>query len=238
MQESQMHLFAALGAAALSAALIVPTVWLTEAKADTSAPLEEMESIEASLAYKKPNAPKQPQKKVQAPPPEVKPEGVSHDENKKPPDEPKKPEDKKPPKPDTPVDPLAKYHRDLDPDTDIGKPNETVGAFDGSEFGIGDVTKGDPYFQRLVVDLAWASPELAKSGAVSPVGCIHLTAEGKIPETTFKVKGDDDIATLAEAALKELKQKRNEKPEEVPTHLLKQLTTRWICFKFTVKSSE
>jgi hypothetical protein len=232
-----MHVFAAIGALALTGGLLVPTVFMGDAQAETAAPLEDMEAIEASLAYKKPNAPKQPQKQKVAPPPEVKPEGVSRDETKKPLDEPKKPDDKKPIKTDTPVDPLAKYKR-VDPDDDIGKPNENVGAFDGSEFGIGDVTKGDPYFQRLVVDLAWASPELAKSGATSPVGCIHLTAEGKIPDTTFKVKGDDDIATLAEAALKELKQKRNEKPEEVPTHLLKQLTTRWICFKFTVKSSE
>ena len=232
-----MHITAAISALALTGGIIYGTLAFTDARADTTPPLDDMEAIEASLAYKKPNAPKQPQKKVQAPPPEVKPEGVSHDENKKP--EEKKPDEekKKPQKSDAPVDPLAKFKR-TDEDLEPGKPNETVGAFDGSEFGIGDVTKGDPYFQRLVVDLAWASPELAKAGAVAPVGCIHLTAEGKIPETTFKVKGDDDIATLAEAAMKELKQKRNEKPEEVPTHLLKQLTTRWICFKFTVRSSE
>ncbi len=233
-----MHITAAISALALTGGIVYGTLAFTDARADTTPPLENMEAIEASLAYKKPNAPKQPQKPKTAPPPEVKPEGVSRDENKKPDEKPKKPdEEKKPQKPDQPVDPLAKFKR-TDEDMEVGKPNETIGAFDGSEFGIGDVTKGDPYFQRLVVDLAWASPELAKSGAVSPVGCIHLTAEGKIPETTFKVKGDDDIATLAEAALKELKQKRNEKPEEVPTHLLKQLTTRWICFKFTVRSSE
>lgn len=232
-----MHLFAAFGAAALCAALIVPTVLLGESSADTTPPLDDMEAIEASLAYKKPNAPKQPQKQKAPPPPEVKPEGVSHDETKKP-DEIKKP-DKKDEKPDPKVskDPLKDFRR-VDPDMDTGEPTTNIGSFDGSQFGIGDVTKGDPYFQRLVVDLAWASPELAKAGATAPVGCIRLTADGKIPDTTFKVKGDDDIATLAESALKELKQKRNEKPEEVPTHLLKQLTTRWICFKFTVKSSE
>lgn len=234
-----MHVVAMFGALALSAALVVPTAVLGGGGGDDDGPpLKDMESIEASLAYKKPNAPKQPQKKKVAPPPEVKPEGVSHDENKAPVEPPKKDEPKKQQKPDTPVDPLAKYRRDQDPDEDIGKPNETVGAFDGSQFGIGDVTKGDPYFQRLVVDLAWASPELAKAGATAPVGCIHITADGKIPETKFQVKGDDDIATLAESALKELKQKRNEHPEEVPTHLLKQLTTKWVCFKFTVKSSE
>lgn len=232
-----MHILAAVGTLALSAALLVPSVLMGSASADTTPPLDNLEAIEASLAYKKPNAPKQPQKQKAPPPPEVKPDGVSHDENKKPDD--KKPEDKKdkPKDSKTPVDPLKQFARP-DPDAEPGEPTTQIGSFDGSQFGIGDVTKGDPYFQRLVVDLAWSSPELAKSGAVAPVGCIHITADGKIPETKFQVKGDDDIATLAETALRELKQKRNEKPEEVPTHLLKQLTTRWVCFKFTVKSSE
>jgi type IV secretory pathway VirB10-like protein len=237
MRESEMHLFAAVGAIALSAALAVPTVLMGDAKADTTPPLENMEAIEASLAYKKPNAPKQPQKQKAPPPPEVKPEGVSHDENKKP-DETKKPDEKKDKPPDKPIkDPLKQFQRQ-DPDQEPGDTTPQIGSFDGSQFGIGDVTKGDPYFQRLVVDLAWSSPELAKSGAAAPVGCIHINADGKIPEFKFQVKGDDDIATLAETALRELKQKRNDKPEEVPTHLLKQLTTRWVCFKFTVKSSE
>ena len=237
MKDGEIKAVAAFGAVLLSLGMVVPTVLLADdASADAGPPLDNMEAIEASLAYKKPNAPKQPQKPTQAPNPEVKPDGVPHDENKKVDD--KKPDPKPDDKPSKDTDPLAKYRRDQDDDTNTGKPNETIGAFDGSEFGIGDVTKGDPYFQRLVVDLAWSSPELAKSGATAPVGCIHLTADGKIPEFTFKVKGDDDIATLAESALKELKQKRNEKPEEVPTHLLKQLTTRWVCFKFTVKSSE
>ena len=231
-----MHMMSVFATLVLTAGLVAPSVLLRDASADEGPPLDNMESIEASLAYKKPNAPKQPQKPKQAPNPEVKPEGVSHDENKKV-DETKKPPEDKKDKPSKNTDPLAKFRRTEDDDNEIGKPNEQVGAFDGSEFGIGDVTKGDPYFQRLVVDLAWSSPELAKSGATAPVGCIHMTADGKIPETKFQVKGDDDIATLAESALKDLKQKRNEHPEEVPTHLLKQLTTKWVCFKFTVKSS-
>jgi hypothetical protein len=235
MKNAEMHLMAGLGAVLFSAALVVPTVWFTQARASTGPALENMEMLEVSLAYKKPNAPKQPQKIKQAPSPEVKPDGVSRDENKK-------VEDKKPdPKPDKPTavtDPLAKFHRDQDEDTDVGKPTETIGAFDGSEFGVGDVTKGDPYFQKLKTDLGWSPPELARSGAEAPVGCIQLTKDGKIPQTTFKVKGDDDIATLAESALRDLKKKRNEQPEEVPTHLLKALTTRWVCFKFTAKSPD
>jgi len=233
-----MHVLAMFGTLALSAAFVVPTIVMGgRADADDRPPLDNLEAIEASLAYKKPNAPKQPQKQKAPPPPEVKPQGVSHDENKKP-DE-KKPDEKKPDKvSDKPIkDPLKQFARP-DDDQETGEPTTNIGSFDGSQFGLGDVTKGDPYFQRLVVDLAWSSPELAKAGAAAPVGCIHITADGKIPETKFQVKGDDDIATLAETALRELKQKRNEKPEEVPTHLLKQLTTKWVCFKFTVKSSE
>ena len=235
MKDGELHAMAAFGATLLSAALVVPTVWLTEAKADTGPILDNMESIEASLAYKKPNAPKQPQKQKRAPDPVVKPEGVSHDENK--PVDANKP-DKPDHKPSKDVDPLAKFHRPEDNDNDVGKTTDTVGAFDGSEFGIGDVTKGDPYFQRLVVDLGWQSPELAKGSGQPPIGCIHITADGKITDTKFKEKSDDDIATLAEGALKSLQKKRNDHPEEVPTHLLKQLTTRWVCFKFTIKSSE
>lgn len=229
-------MMAGLGAMLFSAALVVPTVWFTDARADKTPPLMEMESMEASLAYKKPNAPKQPQKVKQAPNPEVKPDGVSHDETKKVED--KKPDPPKDEKPSKVTDPLAKFHRPQDDDTDTGKPTESIGAFDGSEFGIGDVTKGDPYFQRLVVDLAWAAPELARSGTDAPIGCVHITADGKIPEHKFKNKGDDDIATLAETALSDLKKKRNKDPEEVPTHLLKALTTKWVCFKFTAKSSD
>jgi hypothetical protein len=235
MKDAEIHVFALLGSLLLTGALVAPTVLMTNASADTGPVLGEMESIEASLAYKKPNAPKQPQKPKHAPDPVVKPEGISHDDQKKPDD--KKPDKKDDTKPSKTTDPLAKFHRQEDDDNAPGKPDEQVGAFDGSEFGIGDVTKGDPYFQRLVVDLGWQAPELAKSVA-PPTGCIHLTADGKIPEIRFKEKSDDDVATLAEGALKALQKKRNDHPEEVPTHLLKQLTTKWVCFKFKVTSSE
>lgn len=234
MRNGEMHAMAGFGALLLTAALCVPTILFRNSRADTRPVLDDMESIEASLAYKKPNAPKQPQKVKQAPNPEVKPEGVSRDENKKV-DEKKDEKKDENKKVDEVVDPLAKYRRDQDPDTDVGKESEAVGAFDGSQFGMGEVTKGDPYFQRLVADLQWTAPELAKAGAMSPVGCIQLTKEGKIPQTTFKTEGDGDLQPLAENALRELKKKRNETPEEVPTHLLRALTTKWVCFKFTAQ---
>lgn len=226
-----MHTMAAIGAIVVSALLAVPTFVFGDKPAEARPALDDMEMIEASIAYKSPKAPKQPQKERNTPPPPVKEEGVSHDEHK-PPDE-KKVDKKDKPAPDKSVtteNVLDKYRRDADLDDG---PTDKIGAFDGSQFGVGDVTKGDPYFAALVNDLAWTPPKLAKADAEPPVGCIHLTADGKIPETTFKVKGDDDIAVLAESALKALKKARNDNPVEVPTHLLKQLTTRWICFKFT-----
>lgn len=237
MKSGEMHAMAAFGSIAVAAALVVPTVWMTHARAQSAPPLANMEVIEASLAYKPKDATKskQPQKVKQPPAPEVKPDGVSRDD-KKPVDDKKEPkkEDKPPPKEDT--DPLAKFRRKLDDDVETGKP-QTIPEFDGSEFGIGDVTKGDPYFQRLVVDLAWSAPELAKAGATPPIGCVQLTADGKIPKTQFRQQGDGDLQPLAEASLRELKTKRNADPEQVPTHLLKALTTKWVCFEFKVKSS-
>jgi len=235
MKNAELHALSAFGAIAITAALAAPTVWWTEARAQEP-PLRDMEVIEASLAYKPPNAPKtkQPQKPRPTPAPEVKPEGVSRDENKKI-DEKKEP--KKEEKPAKETDPLAKFRRSLDDEDSSGDPT-TLPAFDGSEYGIGDVTKGDPYFGRLVADLAWSAPELAKAGATTPIGCVQLSADGKIPQTKFRQKGDGDLQPLAEASLRELQSKRNANPEQVPTHLLRALTTKWVCFEFKVRPSE
>jgi len=229
MKNAEMHALSAFGAFAIAAALVAPTLWLTEARAQEP-PLRDMEVIEASLAYKPPNAKKskQPQKQPKAKAPEVKVEGVSRDENKK--IEEKK-EPKKVEKPAKETDPLAKFRRNLDDDDASGDPT-TIPSFDGSEHGFGDVTKGDPYFGRLMADLAWSAPELAKAGETVPVGCIQLSADGKIPQTKFRQKGDGDLQPLAEAALRALQAKRNASPEQVPTHLLRSLTTKWNCIEF------
>lgn len=263
LRNGEMHVFAGLGAIVLSAALVVPSVMMT-AETVEAGPIidDDMESIEASLAYKKPNAPKQPQKETRTAV-KVDPQGVSRDETKKVEkqccmtkadcaaanlpfktacDGDKVCRDFQCVKEQVAVtdpDPNGKVpDRTTGLDVPVGeKDNTNVGAFDGSEYGIGDVTKGDPYFQRLVADLAWAAPELAR-GTSEPVGCIQLAADGKIPQTKFKERGDDDLATLAESALKGLQRKRNDKPEEVPTHLLGKLTTKWVCFKFAIRKPE
>jgi hypothetical protein len=232
MKDSEMHTVAGFGALLLSAVLVVPTVWMTNSRAETKPPLADMEVIEASLAYKNTKAPKQPQKERNAPTPEVKEQGVSRDETKKPEE---KKDKKDEPKPDPNADPLAKFRRPQDPDLESGKTDDQEGAADGSELGRGNISKGDPYFQRLWADLDWTVPELARSGGLQTIACLVFSADGKITRTEFKEKGDDDIATLADKAIRDLKDKRNAAPEEVPTHLLKRLTTRGICFNLTAK---
>jgi hypothetical protein len=231
MRDGEMHATAMIGTGLLAAALVVPIVWLSSGKSVAAPAIDKMTMIEASLAVKATKV-KQPQKETHEPPPVVKPEGVSHDADKKPPledkkkDEPPKKTDDKPP-PD-----ITKFHHASDDDTPAGPQKTPVGQFDGSQFGNAPVSKGDPYLQRLVADMHYNPPEIAKGNGV-PVGCIHIQPDGKIVDTKFQTKTDDDLQTAAEAALKELVKARTDKPEEVPTNLLG-LTTEWLCFHFNV----
>jgi len=229
MNEGQMHVVSIVGAVAIFAALSVPTLWLTNA-ADAHQPeLRDVTVIEASIAVRKQKV-VQPQKQVRTPDAPVKPTGVNHDDKKDPPVDPKKP-DEKSQHDDKPNTDINRFQHG-DPDDPAGKPVTTVGDFNGSEKGFGDVTKGDPWLGQLNADLRFTPPEIAKGDSV-PVGCIHLTADGKIVDTKFDVKTDDDLQTAAEAALDGLKKLRNDHPVPVPDHLLP-LTTKWLCFKFSV----
>jgi hypothetical protein len=194
--------------------------------------IQDMTAIEASIAMRKPKQPNQPQKQYRPPDPVVKPTGVSHDE-KKAPVEPKKDEPKPKHKDDPPVSTDIDKFKHGNDDDPAGKPVTTVGDFNGSEKGYADISTGDPWLGKLNGDLNFSPPELAK-GDSSPVGCIHLTAEGKIVDTKFDVKTDDDLQTAAEAAIDGLKKLRNDHPDPVPDHLMA-LTTKWLCFKFSVK---
>src|SRR5262249_52103405 len=108
------------------------------------------------------------------------------------------------------------------------------GDFNGSEKGFAPESKGDPFFGRLRADMNFQFPEIAKAQSI-PIGCIHLQPDGKIAGIKFDQQGDDDLQTAAEAALKELQKIRNQNPEPVPTYLL-QITSKWLCFKFSVSS--
>jgi len=232
LRDGEIQAVSMLGTGLLSAALFVSFLWFTEATEAAKPPLEEREVIEATLAYRK-TPQKQPQKKFDTPD-VVKPEGVSHDEMKKP--EEKKEEKKKDEKKVDTKDPFKNFRRN--PDEAAGKPTTEPGDFNGDDRGFAPVSTGDPWFARLHRDMNFNPPEIAKGTSV-PIGCIHITPDGKIKEYTFDPpngqKGDDDIQTAADASMRELKKARNQNPEAVPTHLLR-ITTKWLCFRFTVKS--
>jgi outer membrane biosynthesis protein TonB len=229
----QMHGFALVGTLVLSAALFGGTLYLTEAAEAAHEPeLKNMITIEASLA-RKAEKKVQPQKELKAPEPEVKPEGVSHDETKKPPE--KKPEDKKPkPKPDDkPVD-LHKFKHASDDDAQPGgKPVTDIGQFDGSEKGFAPINAGNPYWQNLAADnhQAWQIPTISKVNGAA-VGCFHIEPDGKIIEIKFDApSGDPILDDSVQRALKIVKKARNDKPQPVPTEQLG-VIKRWVCFRF------
>lgn len=227
-----MHVVSLAGAGMLAAALAVPLVWMTGGNRVDGPVLKEQEVIEATIAYRK-TPQKQPQKKT-APPPVEKPEGVSRDENKKPVE--KKPEEKKPqakPDPDNPFGKFTREEADTGPQT-----MPTVGDFNGSEKGFAEESKGDPFFGRLRADMNFQFPEIARAQSI-PIGCIHLQPDGRVQAITFDPpignRGGDDLQTAAEGALKQLQKTRAQNPEPVPTHLLR-ITSKWLCFKFSVSS--
>ena len=247
LKNGEMHVISALGAAVLSIAVVVPTVWFAQAKEVQASPLlEDMEAIEASLAIKKAPA-KQPQKKIEQKPPEQKDEGVSRDEKKV--VEEKvckldkdceagdvcrkgKCEHEKVVKKDeqTTKDPLKDFRRD--PDAETGdKPTTAVGDFNDNDRGWAEETKGHPFFQRVAKDFVenFEYPKIL--AGESAVGCIHLLADGNIQKYKVDPKsGEDTLDDAVERALKKMKQVRAQNPEPVPVELLKQATTRWICF--------
>src|SRR5271163_3737585 len=100
LNDNQMHAVSAIATVVLSGALFVPALFLAKQAEAHKPDLGEMEAIEASIAYSK-TPKKQPQKKVRAPDPVVKPQGVAHEDTKTPPvkkeDPPKKQDDVKDP---------------------------------------------------------------------------------------------------------------------------------------------
>src|SRR3954469_1598517 len=110
-KDSDMHAVSIVGTIVLTAALFTPAVFLSTPSHADDISLDNMEAIEASIAQNKtPHA--QPVKKVRLPDPVEKPEGISHDETKKPVE--KELEHKKPAKPDDPKDPFAKFKHNND----------------------------------------------------------------------------------------------------------------------------
>jgi hypothetical protein len=250
-KDGEMQTISALGAVIISVGLFAPVLFLTE-KADASrARLEDMESIEASIAFKK-EPQKQPQKKTSQP--EVKKdEGVSKDENKKPIEGCKLDADcktdekckeghcvakKEKVAQVDPKDPFKGIHHDDDDDNPTGKPVTEAGDFNGSEEGWAPITKGHPFWQGFAKDIHenFSLPEISEANGI-PVGCFHIAPDGKIVETKVKVKsGSPDLDQAAEHAIDAVKKLRNDNPTPVPTELLGAIN-RWICIRFDPKSA-
>jgi outer membrane biosynthesis protein TonB len=234
--DGELHAIAGLGAAiilgGLAGAMVLAGVMGGDSDANTDEhPLEDMQAIEASIAYKKAPA-KQPQKKTKEPEPEKKIEGVSRDDKKKP-DPIKKPKEERAKPTQDPKDfkiPTRPRDDDL---PENQKPVTDVGEFNDSQRGFAETTSGDPFFRELAADFHenWEFPKILQASG-SAAGCLHILADGTIKKTQVKPRsGDPALDDSVERALKKIEKLRNEKPVPVPTHLLKQATTRWICFK-------
>jgi hypothetical protein len=187
--------------------------------------------IEAAIAYKKEDAPKQPQKKRTERRVE-KIEGISHDENAKVPE--KKPEDKK----DKPPPDWRNFERDTDeeydPDVEEGKPPPRQGgAFDGEKFGWAEENKGHPYLRDLAKDMEGEVPTLVQGAGVVAQACIRLRADGTVAEEKVREKsGNTTVDRAADEALRKLSEKRKDAADvkPVPAEII-DITTKWLCFK-------
>jgi hypothetical protein len=213
-------------------ALVVtpPSCDASEANAESSIGDDDMVIIEAAIAYKKQEVPKQPQKKRSAR--KKKPKiGVSRDADKVAKDDPKKAE---PSWQDFKRDYDEEDDDDLeDPDLEPGKaPPRAGGSFDGKEYGWADENKGHPYMQELVRQVDFDVPTLEK-GKGFAVACIRLDPAGTINETKLRTpSGITNIDRAAEETLSKLEKAREdpEKVEPVPSELIP-LTNKWLCFK-------
>lgn len=230
LNNSQLHGFAFAGTLVFSAALFGGTLYLTQtAEVVHQPPLKEMMTIEASLA-RKAEKKTQPQKELKTPEPPPKPEGVSRDADKKPPE--KKPEEKKPPKKED-LD-ISKFKRPIDDEPQPGaKPTTDIGQFDGSEKGFAPINAGNPYWQHLVADFhrVWEIPQISQVKGAA-VGCFHIQPDGKIAAIKFDApSGDETLDDSVQRAMKATQKARNDKPQPVPTEQLG-VIKKWVCFRF------
>ena len=216
-KNGELHTLAAVGSCLLTAGLGVALyVFTDDAKAEASVPqLEDLEAIEASIATRKKPA-KLPQKKTQEAPPEPVADKVNRSATEMPdPPKEKPPQD---PKID-PNDPLKNVKRRGETETDspTGPATEESGAFKRRRARLRRRDEGPPVppargarHQRCL-----GVPKIL-SATNAAVGCLHLTADGKISKTKLEGSGDSQLDQSVEAALKKVETKRNTNPEPMP----------------------
>jgi hypothetical protein len=241
LSDGELRALSGAGAAILAGAmslavLILPAINGADAKPPEEDPLDKMETIEASIAFN--SAPeKQPHKEFKPPPPKVDEEKIKvADDPTKKPDPPKKKDEPKKDKPqkdakDVPIP----DRKPKDENAPVGeqKPVTSPGQFDPNKRGFAEVTAGDPFYRELAADFheVWEFPVISQTTRTA-AGCIHMLEDGTIEKTQVKPKsGDDQLDNSVELGLKALQDKRNKKPTPVPSHLIEQVTSRWICFK-------
>ena len=233
-----MHVVAVLGAVALSARRsFVPTVLVHRQRAPTRRPAARGHGGDRGLArLQEADRTKQPQKQTQAPTPEVKPEGVSHDENKKPRREEGREEAAK--KPDE-----ASIRSEVPPQTSTTTRRSASRRRDrrrlrtAASSGFADVTKGDPSSGACARDMHFDAARdregRRRAGRLHPP---HRRRQDRRHQVQGQKARRRPRRPLAEAALEAAHEgKRNEQSRSGPDAPALQLTTKWLCFKFTVK---
>ena len=220
MIERRLHTYSMIGTVLCCLALGGGTWAASEAAGDDDAekdPFADMVVIDAALAFKGAETPKQPVKEVRAPPPPEQPTGVSRDEHAAPVVAPEKP---KPEKVDVESVLEKNRARDEDEDLPIGKKSAMeIGAIDGVEIGYGDKTHGNPYLGALKSGFmrGWEFPEILSDVGV-PVGCIQLDEDGMIGAVKLmKASGNQQLDDSVERALADFKIKNNKEPKPLPT---------------------
>ena len=91
----------------------------------------------------------------------------------------------------------------------------------------------EPFLQRLGHDLlaGWELPDLDVQPAAA-LACLRLDAEGDITGAIVKdSSGEATVDDSIERALFELRRRRHDTPEEVPTDLVDEVIHGWVCFR-------
>jgi hypothetical protein len=121
-----------------------------------------------------------------------------------------------------------------------GNPTEnTVGEFDGSQKGTANTSSGDPWLRELANDLKSRVTFPKIEVASEAHACLRILEDGTIKDTKLDPRSDNDgFNANIDNAMKQLKDKRKEKPSAVPTHLLKQVVTKWTCIPFPAQGKQ